>query len=112
MMCLSVVTNVLSWYLTVIVRETVELYVCVYMCACIVGVGTGYRGTLCTFRSIYCEPKTSLKSVSLSVFIFLAVLCGTWDLVTSDQEIEPMWPAVEAWSLNHWTAREVLKSII
>ena len=81
-------------------------------CACIVGVGTGDRGTLCTFRSIYCEPKTSLKSVSLRVFIFLAALCGTWDLVASDQEIEPMRPAVEAWNLNHWTAREVLKSTI
>ena len=109
MMCLSVVTNVLPRYLTVIVRQTVEVCVCVYMCMHSRG---GDRGTLCTFCSIYCEPKTSLKSVSLRVFIFLAALCGTWDLVASDQEIEPMRPAVEAWNLNHWTAREVLKSTI
>ena len=39
---------------------------------------------------------------------FLAVLRGMWDLSspTRDQ-IKPMPTAVEAWSLNHWTAREV-----
>ena len=26
--------------------------------------------------------------------------------------VEPMPPAVEAWSLNHWTAREVLEYFI
>ena len=40
------------------------------------------------------------------VFFFLAVPHGIWDL-SSQPEMEPMLPAVEAQSLNHWTAREV-----
>ena len=39
------------------------------------------------------------------LFFFLAALRGMWDL--SSLGIEPMPPAVEAGSLNHWTAREV-----
>ena len=43
-----------------------------------------------------------------SVFFFqsLAAPCGVWDL-SSPPGIEPVLPAVEAWSPNHWTAREV-----
>ena len=39
-------------------------------------------------------------------FFFLATPGGVWDL-SSRPGIEPTLPAVEAWSLNHWTAREV-----
>ena len=39
-------------------------------------------------------------------FFFLAVQHGMWDL-SSQPEMEPVLPAVEAQSLNHWTAREV-----
>ena len=39
-------------------------------------------------------------------FFFLAVLHGMWDL-SSQPEMESTLPALEAQSLNHWTAREV-----
>ena len=38
--------------------------------------------------------------------LFLAVLCGLWDLV-SPPDIEPGPPAVKALSPNYWTAREL-----
>ena len=44
--------------------------------------------------------------INTQVFFFLAVPHGIWDL-SSQPEMEPMLPAVEAQSLNHWTAREV-----
>ena len=37
--------------------------------------------------------------------MFLTIARGMWDL--SSLGIEPVPPAMEAWSLNHWTAREV-----
>ena len=40
------------------------------------------------------------------VFSDQAVLRSIWDH-SSWQRIEPVFPALEAWSLNHWTAREV-----
>ena len=40
------------------------------------------------------------------LFFIFAALHGMWDLVPSPG-IEPMSPAVEVQSLNHWTAREV-----
>ena len=43
--------------------------------------------------------------LSLWFVWFLAVPCGFWDLVPRP-EIEPVPPAVESWSPNHWTARE------
>ena len=47
-------------------------------------------------------------------FVFLAAPRGMWDLSspTKGPGIEPMSPAVEVWSLNHWTAREVPKRCI
>ena len=32
----------------------------------------------------------------------------TWKILVSQPEIEPASPALESWSLNHWTTREVL----
>ena len=43
-------------------------------------------------------------------FLSLAMLCGMWDL-SSLTRAEPVPPAVEAQSLNHWTTREVLLSL-
>ena len=40
------------------------------------------------------------------VFVFLAAPCSMWDL-SSRPGIEPAPHALEAWSLNHWTSREV-----
>ena len=42
----------------------------------------------------------------LSFFFFLAASCGMWDLVPRPG-IEPIPPSLGAWSLNHWTAKEV-----
>jgi len=44
--------------------------------------------------------------INTRFFFFLAVPHGMWDL-SSQPEMEPVLPAVEAQSLNHWTAREV-----
>ena len=37
---------------------------------------------------------------------FLTAVCGMWK--PSELGIKPAPPAVEAWSLNHWTISEVL----
>ena len=42
-----------------------------------------------------------------SFFLFLE----TWEILVPQPGIEPMLPAVEAWSLNHWTAREAPLSL-
>ena len=41
--------------------------------------------------------------------MFVCFYCTTWAcrMLVQRPEIEPMPPAVEAWSLNHWTTREV-----
>ena len=41
-------------------------------------------------------------------FNFLATSCGMREL-NSPPRIKPMPPAVEAWSVNHWTTKEVLR---
>ena len=40
-------------------------------------------------------------------FSFLATPCS---ILVPQPEMEPMPPEVEAWSLKHWTAREVLEA--
>ena len=44
--------------------------------------------------------------LSANLSTFLAVLRGMQDLSSPQPGIEPVPPAVEAWSPNHWTARE------
>ena len=67
------------------------------------------------FRSslvvLYKYPQSAPKEFQyiLSFFFnFLAVLWGMWD-PSSWPGMEPVSPVLEAWSLNHWTAREVPK---
>ena len=49
------------------------------------------------------------KGISTYIFFnFWAVLWGVWDPSTWPG-MEPASPALEAWSLNHWTTREVPK---
>ena len=43
---------------------------------------------------------------TLLFFFFLAAPCSLWDL-SSRPGMEPVPPAVEEWSPNHWTTREV-----
>ena len=53
----------------------------------------------------------ALRTLNFSVNLkLIATLQGMWDL-RSPPGMEPMPPAVEARSLNHWTAREVPKTV-
>ena len=45
-----------------------------------------------------------LLAASASFFFFCHPACG---ILVPQPEIEPVTPAVEAWSLNHWATREV-----
>ena len=66
-------------------------------------------------RTLVISMKASklLQFPSLSLF-FLATPCGMWDLSfkTSDQIHAYCIGALGAWSLNHWTAKEVLHSLL
>ena len=44
------------------------------------------------------------------VFFFLAESHNMWDLSSQTPGTEPVPLALEAWSLNHWTTREVPKT--
>ena len=69
-------------------------------------------------RTLVISMKASkllqFPSPSLSFFFALATPCGMWDLSfkTSDQIHAPCIGALGAWSLNHWTTREVLHSLL
>ena len=68
-------------------------------------------------RTLVISMKESklLQFSFLSVsFFFLATPCGMQDLSfkTSDQIHAPCIDALGAWSLNHWTAREILHSLL
>ena len=58
-------------------------------------------------------PSTVRETDTPSNFFFVAIPLGVWGLssLIRDQ-MEPMTPAVEAWSLDHWTAGEVPYSIL
>ena len=45
--------------------------------------------------------------VYLLFFLFLAMPYTACEILVPQPGIKPMPPAVEAWSLNHWTTREV-----
>ena len=60
---------------------------------------TGQRNPLVESFSFF------LKIIFCFLF-FLAASCNMWHL-SSRPGIEPVLPAVEARSLNHWTTREV-----
>ena len=46
----------------------------------------------------------------LNLFSFIFWLCSAaWGILVPWPGIKPIAPAVEAWSLNHWTTREVPK---
>ena len=64
-----------------------------------------------SFYSFYLYLYVFLLFVFLFYFLFLAMPHSIRDL-SSQLEIERMSPAVEAWSLNHWTTREVLYAFI
>ena len=41
------------------------------------------------------------------IYIYIWPFCAAYRILASWLGIEPMPPALEAWSLNHWTTREV-----
>ena len=59
--------------------------------------------------------RTFNMSSSLSIFYYFILLiylffwlhCTAGVILIPQPAIEPVYPAVEAWSLNNWTAREV-----
>ena len=57
---------------------------------------------------LLCEGIIFLEYLLTELFIWLppGLCCGMWDLVPWPQ-IELVPPAVEGWSLNHWTTRKV-----
>ena len=69
------------------------------------------------FREIFLKDwawswnnASSLLKTNKKRFIYLAVpglICGMWDLVPWSG-MEPRSPVLGAWSLSHWTIREVL----
>ena len=52
-----------------------------------------------------CSELCIIRPFLPVLFLLATWHVGSWFL---DQGIEPMPPAVEVWSLNHWTMREVL----
>ena len=63
--------------------------------------------------SIFASLAPSAVRETDTLTFFVAMPLGVWDLssLIRDQ-MEPMTAAVEAWSLDHWTAREVPYSIL
>ena len=62
------------------------------------------------FECDWCKARTELEILYFFLkYIYLAELslsCGMWDPVPSPG-IKPGLPALGAWSLSHWTTREV-----
>ena len=60
-------------------------------------------------RAAWSSSKEQNSEASLLdfFFFFLATLCPACGILVPWPGIEPVPPAVKAWSLNHWTAREV-----
>ena len=59
--------------------------------------------------SLYLPPLFDLLGLFVFfLFLFLAAPCAAYRILVPRPGIEPVPPTVEAWSPNHWTAREVL----
>ena len=67
----------------------------------------------CPEDSSHFNESLEVASIPFSLS-FLATPCGMWDLSfkTSDQIHAYCIGALGAWSLNHWTAKEVLHSLL
>ena len=59
---------------------------------------------------IQAEPMFQLTAL-IVLFIFYLTAHVAWGILGPRPGVEPMLPALVEWSLNHWTAREVLKSL-
>ena len=58
------------------------------------------------------QPKCPLTDewIKKMWFLFFWPRCTAYGILVPQPGIEPVPPAVEAWSLNHWTTREVPKT--
>ena len=73
------------------------------------------KNTICKTESLCCiaEINTIVKQLCFNKImdfcLFVCFYCTTWAyaILAPRPGIESMPPAVEAWSLNHWTTREV-----
>ena len=66
------------------------------------------RAPLALFFHFSAHRDVFVRLFFVIVFYLLATPRGLWDL-SSPPRMEPVPPALEAWSLNHWTAREFPK---
>ena len=70
----------------------------------------GYRGVILLERGVFlCIFHEALMIYLFFNFYLLATPCMACGILVPQPGIEPMSPAVETQSLNHWTAREVPK---
>ena len=89
---------------------TISIYVCRWLgplcLPCYLARTEGFGGTVRSGGHHKCNPRHSiLHSATRGTFFFPRhVVCG---ILVPRQGIEPMPPALEARSLNHWTTREV-----
>lgn len=63
---------------------------------------TSFIGVFFNTSFLYLYLQVSYFCMNFSKLIFLVMLCSMWDLPCGQ-----VLPAVEAWSLYHWMAREV-----
>ena len=71
----------------------------------LIGTGNGGMSGGKHFWGIWgTENRLSFSFLSFLFFLLYRMECG---ILLSQAEIEPVLPAVEAQSLNHWTTREV-----
>ena len=61
--------------------------------------------SVCASPFIPTDYKDILHAIK-PLTLFFAMLCGKWDLSSPTKDYTHA-PALEAWSLNHWTARRV-----
>ena len=60
-----------------------------------------------------CAPMSSLIALQISLnilivfYLFIWLHRGVCGILVPQPGIKPMLPALEAWSLNHWTSKEV-----
>ena len=71
---------------------------------------TVFQGGSCSPAfPLWSRPNQTLPETTFlpGSFPFFFLFLETWEILVLQPGIEPMLPAAEAWSLNHWTAREV-----
>ena len=68
------------------------------------------NGLFCKFSTFSIKVKAKSQGRFFKIFFFGHVFLVACGILVPQPGMEPMPPAVEAWSLNQWTAREVPKN--